>query len=206
MGAVTRAGVAAAIAAAQVGLAYRFALAYRARAGYPRRFPPTIAPTDVGLAFESMSVRSGDLELPAWFIPARSGERGPGVALIHGWESARDRTLPLATFLHAAGFHCLTIDIRGHGANPAEALPLSAGEFGLDAAAAFEALIGRPVPAHATDVPARAAADPRSDRVPARLAHDPRLSPAAASRRRRDQCERGDRPVRGSHPVDPRRG
>ncbi len=146
MGAVTRAGVAAAIAAAQVGLAYRFALAYRARAGYPRRFPPTILPTDVGLAYESMSVRSltGDLELPAWFIPARSGEPGPGVALIHGWESARDRTLPLALFLHAAGFHCLTIDIRGHGANPAEALPLSAGEFGLDAAAAFEALIGRP--------------------------------------------------------------
>ena len=144
MGVVTRAGVAAAIAAAQVGLAYRFALAYRARAGYPRRFPPTILPTDVGLAYESMSVRSGDLELPAWFIPARSGEPGPGVALIHGWESARDRTLPLALFLHAAGFHCLTIDIRGHGANPAEALPLSAGEFGLDASAAFEALIGRP--------------------------------------------------------------
>ena len=159
----------------------------------------------------------------------RSGEPGPGVALIHGWESARDRTLPLALFLHAAGFHCLTIDIRGHGANPAEALPLSAGEFGLDASAAFEALIGRPevtsgaiaghsmgaigailagaadprvgcdrrdlcpgrpLPAHAADVPAGAAADPRSDRVPARLAHDPGLSPTAATRRRRDQRER----------------
>ena len=134
MGLVTRAGVAAAIAAAQVGLAYRFALAYRARAGYPRRFPPTILPTDVGLQYETLAVRSGDVELPAWFIPARSGEAGPGVVLIHGWESARDRTLPLALFLHAAGFHCLTIDIRGHGANPAEELPLSAGEFGLDAA------------------------------------------------------------------------
>jgi uncharacterized protein len=143
MGVVTRAGVAAAIAAAQVGLAYRFALAYRARAGYPRRFPPTMLPTDVGLAYEALSVRSGDVELPAWFIPARSGEPGPGVALIHGWESARDRTLPLALFLHAAGFHCLTIDIRGHGANPAETLPLSAGEFGIDACAAFEALVAR---------------------------------------------------------------
>ena len=81
---------------------------------------------------------------PAWFIPARSGEAGPGVVLIHGWESARDRTLPLALFLHAAGFHCLTIDIRGHGADPAEDLPLSAGEFGSDALAAFEALIARP--------------------------------------------------------------
>ena len=36
-GSRARAGLAAAIAAAPVGLAYRFALAYRARAGYPRR-------------------------------------------------------------------------------------------------------------------------------------------------------------------------
>ncbi|HEX7345662.1 MAG TPA: hypothetical protein VF253_02645, partial [Candidatus Limnocylindrales bacterium] len=79
MGLVTRAGVAAAIAAAQVGLAYRFALAYRARAGYPRRFPPTMAPSDFGLPFDTVGVRSGDIELPAWFIPARSARPGPGV-------------------------------------------------------------------------------------------------------------------------------
>src|SRR6476469_7162142 len=141
---VTRAGLAAAIAAAQVGLAYRFALAYRARAGYPRRFPPTMSPADLGLPFETLSVRSGDEDLPAWFIPAGSGEPGPGVVLVHGWESARDRTLPLAVFLHAAGFHCLTIDVRGHGANPPETLPISAGEFGLDALATFDALLARP--------------------------------------------------------------
>ncbi len=144
VGTVTRAGVAAAIAAAQVGLAYRFALAYRARAGYPRRFPPTMSPADLGLPFESISVRSDDLDLPAWFIPARDGAPGPGVALIHGWESARDRTLPIASFLHAAGYHCLTIDVRGHGENPAETLPVSAGEFGLDGLAAFRAMIERP--------------------------------------------------------------
>lgn len=96
------------------------------------------------MPFEATTVRSGDVALPAWFIPARGGQPGPGVALVHGWESARDRTLPSALFLHAAGFHCLTIDVRGHGANPAEALPLSAGEFGLDAAAAFETLLARP--------------------------------------------------------------
>jgi uncharacterized protein len=144
MGFVRRAGLAAAIAAAPLGLAYRFALAYRARAGYPRQNPPQITPADIGLPFESTTVRSGDVDLPAWFIPARGGQPGPGVALIHGWESARDRTLPNALFLHAAGFHCLAIDVRGHGANPAEALPLSAGEFGLDATAAFEALVARP--------------------------------------------------------------
>ena len=144
MGFVRRAGLAAAIAAAPLGLAYRFALAYRARAGYPRQNPPQITPADLGLPFETTTVRSGDVDLPAWFIPARGGQPGPGVALVHGWESARDRTLPNALFLHAAGFHCLAIDVRGHGANPAEALPLSAGEFGLDATAAFEALVARP--------------------------------------------------------------
>ena len=144
MGVVTRAGVAAAIAAAQVGLAYRFALAYRARAGYPRRFPPTVMPSDFGLPFEPMTVPSEGVDMPAWFIPARGGMPGPGVVLVHGWESARDRTLPLAIFLNAAGFHCLTFDVRGHGANPAEPLPISAGEFGIDALAAFRALIARP--------------------------------------------------------------
>ena len=143
VGVVTRAGVAAAVAAAQVGLAYRFALAYRARAGYPRRNLPLIDPSALGLPFEPVRVPSGDLELPGWFIPARGGAPGPGVALIHGWESARDRTLPMALFLHAAGFHCLTIDVRAHGANPPESLPMSAGEFGLDALAAYRALVAR---------------------------------------------------------------
>lgn len=144
MGLVRRAGLAAAVAAAPLGLAYRFALAYRARAGYPRQNPPTIDPAALGLPFETTTVLSGELRLPAWFIPAREGAAGPGVALIHGWESARDRTLPMAVFLHAAGFHCLTIDVRGHGANPAESLPVSGGEFGLDALAAFDALVARP--------------------------------------------------------------
>ncbi len=143
MGTLRRAGLVA-VALAPFGLAYRFALVYRARAGFPRRQPPLITPTDLGLPFEPTTVRSGDLDLPAWFIPARGGAPGPGVALIHGWESARDRTLPMAVFLHAAGFHCLTIDVRGHGANAAEEKPISGGEFGDDALAAFDALMARP--------------------------------------------------------------
>ena len=139
-----RAGIAAAFAAAPLGLAYRFALAYRVRAGYPERRPPHITPADLDLTYASMRIDSDGVSLPAWFIPARDGAPGPGVVLVHGWESARDRTLPMAVFLHAAGFHCLTFDVRGHGANPAEALPLSAGEFGRDTLAAFRALVEQP--------------------------------------------------------------
>ena len=63
--------------------------------------------------------------------------------LVHGWESARDRTLPNALLLNAIGIHVLTIDIRGHGLNPPEELPLTAGEFGADALAGVEALLAR---------------------------------------------------------------
>ena len=139
-----RAGIAAAIAAAQVGLAYRFALAYRARAGYPRRHEMQATPADLGMPFEDTVVPVDGLDLPAWFIPAREGAPGPGVVLVHGWESARDRTLPMAHFLHAAGFHCLLFDVRGHGANEAELLPISGGEFGRDTLAAVDVLLGRP--------------------------------------------------------------
>jgi dipeptidyl aminopeptidase/acylaminoacyl peptidase len=96
------------------------------------------------LAFEDVSVPSAGSELPAWWIPAGAGKPGPAVLLIHGWESARDRTLPNVPVLHSAGFHVLTVEVRGHGVNPAEELPLTAGEFGADATAAARYLLGRP--------------------------------------------------------------
>jgi pimeloyl-ACP methyl ester carboxylesterase len=144
VGTLRRTGIAAFVGLAALGLAYRFALAYRVRAGYPRRNPPTITPADVGLTYESMLIHSDGASLPAWFIPARDGAVGPGVVLIHGWESARDRTLPMAIFLHAAGFHCLTFDVRAHGTNPPDLLPVTGGEFGADALAAFQALVEQP--------------------------------------------------------------
>ena len=142
---IRRAGIAAAIAAAPFALAYRFALLYRVRAGHPTPRPPQRTPADLGLAFETVAVPTTDgLTLPGWFIPAEGGKPGPGVALVHGWESARDRLLPMAQFLHAAGFHCLAVDVRGHGATAAETLPITAGEFGADALAAWRALDDRP--------------------------------------------------------------
>jgi len=139
-----RAGVAAALAAAPFVIAYRFALEYRVRAGFPIPRPPQFNPADFGMAFEDVEVPSGQVTLPGWFIPAASGAPGPGVALVHGWESARDRMLPMIAFLHAAGFHLLGVDVRGHGANARETLPITAGEFGADALAAFRALDARP--------------------------------------------------------------
>jgi alpha-beta hydrolase superfamily lysophospholipase len=139
-----RASIIAAAAVAPIALAYRFALLYRLRAGQPRRRLPHFTPADVGLRYEDVVVPSESGDLPAWFIPARGGAPGPGVVIVHGWESARDRALPNVQFLNAAGFHCLVFDVRGHGANPAELLPVTGGEFGADAAAALNAILLRP--------------------------------------------------------------
>jgi pimeloyl-ACP methyl ester carboxylesterase len=139
-----RIAAAAALASAPFAFAWRFAHLYRDRAGYPRQHRPTHDPSALGLPFEDLTVPSGELNLPAWWIPANDGAPGPAVLLVHGWESARDRTLPTAWFLHAAGFHVLTFDVRGHGLNAPETLPMSAGEFGTDALAGFHAMIDRP--------------------------------------------------------------
>jgi pimeloyl-ACP methyl ester carboxylesterase len=139
-----RVGISAAIAAAPIAAAWRFAHAYRVRAGYPRRRSPILCPADVGLPYEDLTIKADGHALPAWWIPARDGARGPAVVLVHGWESARDGSLPNAVFLHATGFHVLAFDVRGHGENPAEALPMTAGEFGADALAAVHVAIGRP--------------------------------------------------------------
>lgn len=137
-----RLGITAALTVGPIA-AWRFAQAYRARAGYPHRHAPEYDPGDLGLEFDEVSIRSGDVDLPAWWIPARGGEAGPAVLLVHGWESARDRTLPNVPVLHAAGFHVLTIEVRGHGVNPPEELPLTAGEFGEDATAGVRYLLKR---------------------------------------------------------------
>ncbi len=138
-----RIGVTAALTVGPIA-AWRFAQAYRARAGYPHRHPPDHDPSTLGLAYEELSIPSGGVDLPAWWIPARDGAPGPAVLLVHGWESARDRTLPNAHILNAIGMHVLTLDVRGHGTNPPEDLPLTAGEFGEDALAGVQALLARP--------------------------------------------------------------
>lgn len=147
-----RLGITAAVTVGPIA-AWRFAQAYKARAGYPHRHAPADDPSALGLPFEEVRVPSAGVELPGWWIPARTtasgagkpgrATPGPAVLLIHGWESARDRTLPNAQILHALGIHVLTIDVRGHGLNPAEELPLTAGEFGEDALAGVRWLLAR---------------------------------------------------------------
>lgn len=140
-----RAGITAAIGLIPLG-AWRFAHAYRARAGYPRRHLPESDPSSLGLPFTRVDVPTVEgRTLPGWWIPAEGADAPrPAVLLVHGWESARDRTLPNALILRRIGMHVLTIDVRGHGENPGEVLPLTAGEFGADSLAGVRWLLDRP--------------------------------------------------------------
>ncbi len=137
-------GAAAALAAAPIALAYRFAVLYRDHAGHPQAQPLPVTPGDVGLSYDTIAIDSDGLPLAGWLVPARRGLKGPGVVVVHGWESSRSRTLPHVRLLHQLGIHVLTFDVRGHGDSPSDGLPISGHEFGRDAVAAVATLAARP--------------------------------------------------------------
>ena len=155
-------------ALAGLAAAYRFALRYRERVGLPQRSPVETSPRDFGLDFEEVEISAGDYSLAGWLVPAGSvatprrrraagsaaaapkaatathSEQRPGIVIVHGWESNRGRTFAHVRYLHAAGFHCLVFDLRGHGDSPPETLPINVPEFAEDTAAAVHWLAARP--------------------------------------------------------------
>jgi alpha-beta hydrolase superfamily lysophospholipase len=149
--------------------AYRFALRYRERVGLPHRSPVETSPADFGLAFEDVRIPAGDHQLAGWLLrattyeptedsstpespapkrrragKAEAAEPRPGIVVVRGWESNRGRTFAHVRYLHAAGFHCLVFDVRGHGDSPPETLPINVPEFSEDATAAARWLATRP--------------------------------------------------------------
>ena len=71
-------------------------------------------------------------------------DRRPAIVVVHGWESNRGRTFAHVRYLHAAGFHCLVFDVRGHGDSPEETLPINVPEFAEDTIAAARWASARP--------------------------------------------------------------
>jgi dienelactone hydrolase len=69
------------------------------------------------------------------------GERPPVVAIAHGYSADRAIMSPMARSLARAGYAALTIDLRGHGSNPAR----FAGELQADVAAAVDWLEASPL-------------------------------------------------------------
>ena len=139
----------------------RFAGQYRDRAGLPTPSAVDVSPADFGMAFESVEISANESacdsrepKLAAWFVPAETAAHGrkkpsasnrrPAIVIVHGWESNRGRSFAHVRYLHAAGFHCLALDVRGHGDNPPETVPMSVPEFAADILSAVDWLMERP--------------------------------------------------------------
>lgn len=81
---------------------------------HPAREASTATPSDAGLAFERVWFDASDgIGLVGWWMPS-SAARGV-VIFLHGYGDSKDQSLPLAPFLHRAGYHVLAFDFRAHG-------------------------------------------------------------------------------------------
>jgi dipeptidyl aminopeptidase/acylaminoacyl peptidase len=75
-------------------------------------------PADVGVAYEDVTLTTSDgLKISGWYLP---GNRPYGVVVVHGIWANKQAVLPAAVMLSEAGYHVLTIDLRGHGLSEGE--------------------------------------------------------------------------------------
>ncbi len=80
-------------------------------------------PSDFGIAYENVTIPSGDLALAGWWMPAVGGP-GTGspdltVVLVHGLGSNMSKMVHIwGPHLHGRGYALLSLDLRNHGASP----------------------------------------------------------------------------------------
>ena len=92
-------------------------------------------------ALEEVSFQSSDgTPLAGWFIP---GESPRTVILLHGFTDIRDKMLPHANFLNAAGYSVLLFDFRSRGESEGDAVTMGFHERG-DVQGAVQYLKDRP--------------------------------------------------------------
>lgn len=80
----------------------------------PAKFVSSATPADFGLGYESVTLTtSDDVELDAWFIPARK-ETNKTIVVLHGYPFDKGNILPHALFLQET-FNLLLFDFRYFG-------------------------------------------------------------------------------------------
>jgi dienelactone hydrolase len=80
---------------------------------HPTRFPATINPGGMGLAYEDIRLKTQDgIELAAWYIPSRNGA---AVIAVHGFNGNRTHVIYHADALAKRGYGVLALDMRAHG-------------------------------------------------------------------------------------------
>ncbi len=103
------------------------------------RRPPDEAdtPTNYGLTAEAAEFQSGDgLTLRGWYIPAENSVKT--IIICSGANGSLDADVPVAPWLHEAGFNVLLFDWRAHGQSEGEVVTLGFNErYDLIAAVQF---------------------------------------------------------------------
>jgi dipeptidyl aminopeptidase/acylaminoacyl peptidase len=81
-------------------------------------WPITGTPADVGVTYEDVTLTTADgLKISGWYLP---GNKPYGVVVVHGIWANKQAVLPAVVMLSEAGYHVLTIDLRGHGLSEGE--------------------------------------------------------------------------------------
>ena len=82
----------------------------------PHRRAPEATPTEAGLAYEDVELRSTDgVRLSGWWMPAGDSRRA--ALLVDGWggDKSNEHVLKTAPIYHREGYNVLAIDLRAHG-------------------------------------------------------------------------------------------
>jgi dipeptidyl aminopeptidase/acylaminoacyl peptidase len=97
------------------GPGFAFGLVFGTGQFFPDRAPAKGGPQEYGLTVQPMQYVGADgLSTRGWYIAPPSSP-APGVVLLHGYGGRRDRMLPIAKFLHKAGYGVSLMDLRSHG-------------------------------------------------------------------------------------------
>ncbi|MEW6509678.1 MAG: alpha/beta hydrolase [Bacteroidota bacterium] len=82
---------------------------------YYRRFTSVFHPSDLGLPFEEVTLKTPEgIALSCWFIQAPAEPRGT-IVYLHGVSECKIVGLPMAKQLHDLGFNVFLYDSRRHG-------------------------------------------------------------------------------------------
>ena len=107
---------------------------------HPTRNPVTTTPSDLGLSYETITLKTSDgIHLAGWYIPSHNGA---AIIAIHESNGNRTHMLPYAEILAQHGYGVLLIDLRAHGESSGDYFPFTNDK--LDIIAAIDYLQNRP--------------------------------------------------------------